>query len=153
MIEITEHPIDEASVLASVKSDQAGAVVLFLGTTREFTAVGKSNKQTVRLEYECYREMALKEIEALAAEARQRWSLIKLAIVHRIGEVPLGETSVAIAVSSGHRPAAFDAGRWLIDTLKEQVPIWKKENWADGTQDWVHPGLLAAETEKGSAPT
>ena len=153
MIDITEHPVDEAAVLASVKSDQAGAVVLFLGTTREFTAVGQSNKQTVRLEYECYREMALREIKALAAEARQRWSLVEVAIAHRIGEVPLGETSVAIAVSSGHRPAAFAAGRWLIDTLKERVPIWKKENWADGTKDWVHPGLLAAETEKGSART
>jgi molybdopterin synthase catalytic subunit len=95
--------------------------------------------------------MALKEIEALAAEARQRWSLVEVAIAHRIGQVPLGETSVAIAVSSGHRPEAFAAGRWLIDTLKERVPIWKKENWADGTQDWVHPGLLVAESEKGSA--
>ena len=151
MIEITARPIDEAAVLASVKSDQAGAVVLFLGTTREFTAVGEANKQTVRLEYECYRDMALKELHALAADALERWSLVGLAIVHRTGAVPLGETSVAIAVSSCHRPDAFAAGRWLIDTLKERVPIWKKENWADGTRDWVHPGLSTAETEKGSA--
>ena len=148
MIEITEQLIDEAAVLASVKSDQCGAVVLFLGTTREFTELGNSHKQTVHLEYDCYRDMALKELNALAAEAQQRWSLVKLAIVHRVGEVPLGETSVAIAVSSGHRPEAFAAGRWLIDTLKERVPIWKKENWADGTQDWVHPGMTAEE--KGS---
>ena len=82
--------------------------------------------------------MALKELNALMAEALRRWSLVRLAVVHRIGEVPLGETSVAIAVSSGHRPDAFAAGRWLIDTLKERVPIWKKEHYVEGASAWIN---------------
>ena len=139
MINITEQQIDEAKLLAEVKTDQAGAVVLFLGTTRVFTDVDGTQKQTARLEYECYREMALKELEQLEATAREKWSIVCLSIMHRIGEVPLGETSVAIAVSSRHRSESFEAGRWLIDTLKGRVPIWKKENWADGSTDWVHP--------------
>ena len=70
-----------------------------------------------------------------------RWPLVECAIVHRLGHVELGEASVAIAVSSAHRDVAFAAGKWLIDTLKVVVPIWKKENWADGTTEWVHPGF------------
>ena len=77
----------------------------------------------------------------LEAEARRRWPLVGCAIVHRVGRVAVGEASVAIAVSSPHREDAFAAGKWLIDTLKQVVPIWKKENWADGSSQWVHPGL------------
>jgi molybdopterin synthase catalytic subunit len=84
--------------------------------------------------------MAQKKLAELEAEARQRWPLTGCAIVHRVGHVDLGAASVAIAVSSPHRQAAFAAGQWLIDTLKKVVPIWKKENWADGTSQWVHPG-------------
>ena len=145
MVEITENPIDEADVLNRVKTTQAGAVVLFLGTTREFTAVDQTEKQTTRLEYECYQPMATSEMQQLESQARERWSVCEIAIVHRIGEVPLSESSVAIAVSSRHRPEAFEAGRWLIDELKLKVPIWKKENWADGTKDWVHPNAISAE--------
>ena len=137
MVEITDEPIDEQRVLSQAKSTLAGAVVLFLGTTREFTG----EKKTVHLEYECYREMALKEMQALADSAHEKWELQNCVIVHRVGEVPLGETSVAIAASSAHRPESFAAGKWLIDTLKEKIPIWKKENWSDGTKEWVHPGL------------
>ncbi|HUT12894.1 MAG TPA: molybdenum cofactor biosynthesis protein MoaE, partial [Thermoguttaceae bacterium] len=75
----------------------------------------------------------------LETEARRRWPLVEAAIVHRLGHLPLGEISVAIAVSSPHRHAAFEAGRWLIDRIKEVVPIWKKENYADGSDEWVHP--------------
>jgi molybdopterin synthase catalytic subunit len=137
MISITSQPIDTDAVLRAVGSNSAGAVVLFLGTTREFT----HGRQTASLDYECYAEMAEQKLAELEALARQRWPLEGCAIVHRIGHVPIGEASVAVAVSTPHRRAAFEAGQWLIDTLKEVVPIWKKENWADGASQWVHPGL------------
>ena len=92
-----------------------------------------------------YPEMAEKKMAELEAEARRRWPVIECGIVHRLGRVGLGEASVAIAVSTPHRRDAFDAGQWLIDTLKEVVPIWKKENWADGTTEWVHPGVSGGE--------
>jgi molybdopterin synthase catalytic subunit len=140
MIEITAQPIDIPAVLASVTSAQCGAVVLFLGTTREFT----EGRQTLSLDYECYGEMAEKKLFQLQSQARERWALSGCSIVHRIGHVPLAEASVAIAVSSPHRQAAFAAGQWLIDTLKQVVPIWKREHWADGSSQWVHPGMESA---------
>jgi molybdopterin synthase catalytic subunit len=135
MIAIVNHPIDLFSVLAGVQSRAAGAVVLFLGTTREVT----NGRHTTSLDYECYREMAERKLAELESQARSRWSLIECAIVHRLGRVEVGEASVAIAVSSAHRQAAFQAGQWLIDTLKQVVPIWKCEHWVDGTSEWVHP--------------
>lgn len=135
MIQLTHNAIDPTEVLACVGSHQAGATTLFLGTTREFT----QGRQTVSLDYECYGEMAEKQMSALEQEARERWPLVEVAIVHRLGQVGLGEASVAIAVSSAHRKPAFEAGQWLIDTLKEVVPIWKREHWADGSTEWVHP--------------
>lgn len=135
MIEITKEKIDTAGVLERVNSSQSGAVVLFLGNTREFTG----EKQTTWLSYECYEAMAISKLNELRDHAISNWGLLDVAVVHRIGRVDLGEASVAIAVASEHRAAAFDAGRWLIDTLKEQVPIWKKEVWSDGSTEWVHP--------------
>lgn len=135
MIQLTDEPIDVPALLQHVQRPEAGAVVLFLGTTRQFTA----GRETASLAYEAYREMALKELERLEREARERWSLVACGIVHRLGDVPLTEASVAIAVSSPHRASAFEAGEWLIDTLKESVPIWKQERWADGAAAWVHP--------------
>jgi molybdopterin synthase catalytic subunit len=95
--------------------------------------------------------MAREKLAELEAEARRRWPLEGCAIVHRIGRVDLGEASVAVAVSTPHRQSAFAAGQWLIDTLKQVVPIWKKENWADGNSQWVHPGLNAP-TEQPQQP-
>jgi molybdopterin synthase catalytic subunit len=137
MISLTKEPIDSAAVLASVASNAAGAVVLFLGTTREFTA----GRQTASLDYECYPDMAEKKLAELETDARERWPLVECAIVHRLGHLELGEASIAIAVSSPHRQAAFEAGKWLIDTIKQVVPIWKQENWTDGASEWVHPGM------------
>ena len=137
MISLTDMPIEPAALLAQVASHEAGAVVLFLGTTREIT----QGRRTASLDYECYPEMAEKKLSELEAEARRRWPLTGCAIVHRLGHLDLGEASIAIAVSSPHRQAAFEAGKWLIDTIKEDVPIWKRENWADGTSEWVHPGM------------
>ncbi len=141
MIEITEAPIDHGSVTDRVRSNLAGAVCTFLGTVREITG----SRRTVALSYEAYPEMALKKMEELEAEARRRWPVIELALIHRVGQLELGEVSVVVAVSCPHRQDAFEACRWLIDTLKEVVPIWKKENWADGGQEWVHPGLATDE--------
>jgi molybdopterin synthase catalytic subunit len=136
LIALTKKAIDPAVALAQVQSPAAGGVVLFLGTTREVTG----GRRTSWLDYECYPEMAEKKLAELEATARQRWPILECAIVHRLGRVEIGEASVAIAVSSAHRQPAFEAGQWLIDTLKETVPIWKCEHWADGTTEWVHPG-------------
>jgi molybdopterin synthase catalytic subunit len=135
MINLTNHTIDTVAVLNAVQSPKAGAVVLFLGTTREFT----ENRQTESLDYQCYPEMAQRKLAELEAEARRRWPIVECAIVHRLGHLELGEASVAVAVSTPHRDDAFAAGRWLIDTIKQEVPIWKCENWADGSTEWVHP--------------
>ena len=135
MIQLTNEPIDPQEALEHVRSNEAGAAVLFLGTTRQFT----NGRETISLDYECYPEMARKELARLEEEARRRWQLTECAVVHRLGHLGLGEASVAIAVSSPHRQDAFEAGQWLIDTIKQSVPIWKQENWADGTSQWVHP--------------
>ncbi|QDS98554.1 molybdenum cofactor biosynthesis protein MoaE [Adhaeretor mobilis] len=147
MIKLTQEPIDTTALLADVQHEEAGAVVLFLGTTRKFTA----GRETIELYYDAYQEMATQELERLEQEARERWSLVECAIVHRLGLVPLKEASVAVAVSSAHRGEAFEAGKWLIDTLKEHVPIWKQEHWADGSQEWVHPGAPSSSVTGGDA--
>src|SRR5215831_5465372 len=118
MIALTDKPIDSSAVLAQVASHDAGAVVLFLGTTREFT----HGRRTASLDYECYPQMAEQKLGELEAEARRRWPLTGCFVIHRLGHLELGEASVAIAVSSPHRADAFAAGQWLIDTIKEVVP-------------------------------
>ncbi len=135
MIKLVDQPIFEAEVLESVKSEQAGACVLFSGTTRRFT----NTKETTTLAYDAYREMAVKQLEQLRAEAHQKWPLTKSSIVHRLGEVPIGQTSVVVAVSSPHRVDAFAAATWIMDTIKKEVPIWKQEHWTDGSTEWIHP--------------
>ena len=137
MILLTDKPIRPDEVLAEVQAAAAGAVVLFLGTTREATG----GRRTESLDYEGYPEMARAKLAALEEEARRRWPIVGCAIAHRLGHLQIGEASVAIAVSSPHRDDAFAAAQWLIDTLKQSVPIWKRENWADGSSQWVHPGV------------
>jgi molybdopterin synthase catalytic subunit len=136
MIAITEGPLDHAAITESVRSTAAGAVCSFLGTVREMTG----DRRTASLDYEAYPDMALKKMGELEDEARRRWPIIEAALVHRVGHLDLGEISVVVAVSCPHRHQAFEACRWLIDELKAVVPIWKKELWADGTEEWVHPG-------------
>ncbi|MEX0613217.1 MAG: molybdenum cofactor biosynthesis protein MoaE, partial [Pirellulales bacterium] len=129
MIRLTNDPIDTAALIDAARHPEAGAVVLFLGTTRELT----DGRQTVALDYEAYREMAERQLADLETEARRRWPVLECRIVHRLGRVAPTEASVAIAVSTPHRADAFAAGQWLIDSLKQGVPIWKREQWADGT--------------------
>lgn len=137
MILLTRDPIDFNSLTEQVRSSQAGAVVLFLGTVREMTA----GRQTSALDYEAFPAMAEAQLQKLLNETCSRWPVIRAGIIHRLGHLELGDVSVAVAVSTPHRQQAFEAGRFLIDQLKEVVPIWKKENWADGTTEWVHPGV------------
>lgn len=125
---IVRHRIETQSTLARLKRGEDGAALVFEGVVRNQTR----GRKTLYLDYEAYEEMALQEMESLAAQALQQFQVRDVAIVHRLGRLEIGETSVLIAVASAHRAAAFDACRWLIDTLKRTVPIWKKEYFEDG---------------------
>ena len=127
-IEITDTPIPTDAILAAIKQGSDGAVCVFDGIVRNNTR----GRQTLYLDYEAYREMALEQMRSLASEAVARFGVRDVAMVHRLGLLHVGETSVLIVVASAHRAAAFDACRWLIDTLKKTVPIWKRETFADG---------------------
>lgn len=135
MISLTHSPIDYHALTESVRSSNSGAVVLFLGTVREMTGP----RRTLALDYEAYPTMAERKLAELETVARKRWPIDQLGIVHRLGHLELGEISVAVAVSCPHRKQAFEAGQFLIDELKVSVPIWKQENWADGSTEWVDP--------------
>ena len=132
MFEIVQRPIDVAAVAAAVADPATGATVTFVGTTRDHN----DGRAVTELEYEAYPEMALAEMRKIGETAKQRWSIAAIAIVHRIGAVPIGEASVVIAVSGAHRAAAFEACHFAIDRLKEIVPIWKKEHF-DGGEVWI----------------
>jgi len=136
MFSISEHPIDIGMLLAKVKDDSAGATVLFLGTVRNHN----DGNAVSAIYYEAYIRMAKEALAKIEAESVKRWNLKKFAAVHRTGNLNIGEVSVAIAVSSEHRAEAFEAGRYAIDQIKAEVPIWKKETtsgkgkvWAQGT--------------------
>ena len=122
------EPIATEEILAEIKAGGDGAVVLFDGIVRDNTR----GRQTVHLEYESYEEMALTQMQGLREQAIGRFGVREVAIVHRLGRLLVGETSVLIAVASAHRGAAFDACRWVIDMLKKTVPIWKHEQFVDG---------------------
>ncbi|MCC9608842.1 molybdenum cofactor biosynthesis protein MoaE [Blastopirellula sp. JC732] len=137
MASLTHETIDLQAMYDLVATPTAGAIVTFSGVTRELT----HGRQTDSLDYEAYAEMALAKLQELEQTAKERWPIEKCAITHRLGHLEIGEASVVVAVSSPHRDASFLAAKWLIDTLKEEVPIWKRENWSDGSTEWVHPGL------------
>lgn len=130
--EITREPIRVDELYQKVVRREAGAVTLFVGTVRELT----HGKRTLFLEYEAYEAMALKKLEQIAAEMGERWPGVQTAITHRIGRLDISDIAVAIAVSSPHRPEAYEANRYAIERIKEVVPIWKKEHWEDG-EEWI----------------
>jgi molybdopterin synthase catalytic subunit len=136
MIRLTHDEIDHNALTEQVRRADCGAVVTFLGTVRDLTG----ERVTVALDYEAYPGMAEKKLAEIEAETRRRWPVGDVALVHRLGRLEVGAVSVAVAVSCPHRAQAFEACRYAIDRLKELVPIWKKENWADGSTEWVHPG-------------
>lgn len=134
MVRLTRDVIDYHALTESVRNPHCGAVALFLGTVRDLTG----DQRTVFLDYEAYGPMAEKKLAEIETEVRRRWPVGNVAMVHRLGRLAVGEVSVAVAVSCPHRGQAFDACRFAIDSLKELVPIWKKENAPDGTGEWVH---------------
>ncbi len=123
-----DAPIDAATALEHIKAGADGAVCVFDGIVRNNTR----GRKTLYLVYEAYREMALAQMQGLAAQAVERFGVRDVAMLHRLGKLEVGETSVFIAVASAHRGVTFEACRWLIDTLKKTVPIWKKEFFIDG---------------------
>lgn len=127
-VEIVPSVIATEAILAEIKDGADGAVCVFDGIVRDNTR----GRTTLYLDYEAYEEMALKQMKALRVAAMERFGVREIALVHRLGRLQIGETSVLIAVASAHRGAAFNACRWVIDTLKKTVPIWKKEQFADG---------------------
>lgn len=132
---LTRDPIDFHTLTESVRSPHAGAVVLFLGTVRDLTG----DEVTLYLDYDAYAPMAEVKLAEIEQQARTRWPVQKIALVHRLGRLEVGEVSVAVAVSCPHRKDAFEAARFAIDTLKDVVPIWKKDHAADGRSAWQHP--------------
>ena len=132
---LVHGPIDAAAILDRVGHADAGANVLFVGTTREVTG----ELVTRSLEYEAHEPLAEAQLRELAAAAVRTFALTACAVEHRLGRVPVGEASVAVATSAPHRRAAFAAAEWLMERIKEGVPIWKCEEAADGARVWIHP--------------
>jgi len=149
---LTREPIDAERLVAAAKRGEDGAVVVFDGIVRNNSRA----RQALHLDYEAYEEMAARQMDELASQARTRFGVRQVTIVHRLGRLMVGETSVLIVVASAHRAQAFEACRWLIDTLKKTVPIWKKETfadgavWADGEPFPAGMGVTAPEDDHGS---
>jgi molybdopterin synthase catalytic subunit len=135
MILLTREAIDYTTITQAVRDPHHGAVVLFLGTVRDLTG----DERTARLEYEAYEPMAEKKLREIVSHAQQQWPGAKVAVVHRLGVLDVAEISVAVAVSTPHRAEAFAACRFIIEAIKAQVPIWKKEIGPEGEEHWVHP--------------
>ena len=138
---LVRDPIDPAALLAEVASTANGATILFLGTVRE-TNEGRT---VSGIEYAAYERMAIRELEAIVTEASSRFGTDDVAVEHRVGRLALGETSVAIAVGHPHRAQAYDASRFIIEEIKRRVPIWKREEYVDGTREWIDPTARRTE--------
>ncbi len=142
LVDLVNQAIPAEHVRRFVLGDPAsGGIVTFEGATR--AQFDSGHGQLERLDYEAYETMARRQLEQLAREALARWGLGRVAIVHRIGPVAIADVSVMIAVAGGHRTESFEACRWLIDKLKQDVPIWKKDVYQDGHAEWVEPGSVA----------
>ena len=146
MVRLTREPIDYPALTESVRDPHCGAVALFLGTVRDITG----SQVTVFLDYDAYGPMAEKKLAEIETQVREKWPVAHVSMIHRLGRLAVGDISVAVAVSSPHRAEAFDALRFAVDTLKELVPIWKKENAPDGTGEWVHQSVGARNSERGT---
>jgi molybdopterin synthase catalytic subunit len=146
LVALTREPIDRDALIAALQQPADGAIVVFDGIVRDNTR----GRKTLYLDYEAYEAMALAEMEKLAAEASTRFAVDRVGVVHRLGRLQIGESSIVIVVTSAHRAAAFDACRWLIDTLKRTVPVWKKEHFADGAV-WTDGEPFPMELQPGTA--
>lgn len=146
LLALVRDPIDQDALVAHVRAAEDGAVVTFDGCVRNHSR----GRRTLYLDYESYESMALEKIREISAEMHEKFPIHRVAIVHRLGRLEIGETSVFIAVSSEHRPAAFEACRFAIDTLKRNVPIWKKEYFEDGAV-WADGEMPPAPLETRAA--
>ena len=166
-VELVDSSIDFQRYHRMLDDPDVGAHGWFYGVTRRSTAVAsrkdgehgehsgstETMKVTRSLAYEAHRSMAIKQLELLVANAAERFTLTSIVAVHRLGTVPIGEASVIIGCSSAHRRAVFEALPWVMDQLKQVVPIWKQETYADGTTEWVHPiEPPTAEPQSPSSP-
>lgn len=133
---LTREPLVTDAVVAELKRPDAGAVATFVGTVR---AELDGCKVLTALEYEAYEEMALEQMESARKKAVEKFGVLDAAVHHRLGRIPLGEASILVVVASAHRVEAFDACRWIVDKVKADAPIWKKNIWADGSAEWVDP--------------
>ena len=131
-IDITDQELTTDPVWQWLAESEGGGIAIFVGATRRITG----ERETVKLSYESHETMARKEMQRLADEAGTKWRLLRVAVLHRVGEVPVSQASVIIGVASAHRAPAFEASRWLIDELKVSVPIWKQEHFSDGSTEW-----------------
>ena len=138
MFKITTEVITGAEVSGAVEGPDAGAVVVFHGTVRNNT----DGRAVKHLEYEAYPPMAEKKMAEIAQEVSEKWGLDRVAMIHRVGKLEIGEVSVAVAVASPHRKDAFEACKYAMDRLKQIVPIWKREVWAEGEAEWVKPDAV-----------
>jgi molybdopterin synthase catalytic subunit len=132
---MSDRPLEPAGLLAEVASSGCGGTVLFVGTVRSSPEDGG----VAGIEYSAYPEMAEREFDRIVEEARERWPMARIALRHRLGYVPAGEASIAIAVAAPHRAEAYDASRYVIEETKKRVPVWKKEQLASGRSRWVEP--------------
>ncbi|MFS0783057.1 molybdenum cofactor biosynthesis protein MoaE [Bacillus sp. 1P06AnD] len=130
--EITTEPIDVQQMIDKVTRREAGAITTFIGTVREWT----QGKKTLFLIYEAYVPMAVKKMDEIVAEVKERWPDAEMAITHRIGKLAITDIAIVIAVSTPHRKDAYAANEYAIERIKEMVPIWKKEHWEDG-EEWI----------------
>jgi MoaE-MoaD fusion protein len=146
IVALTREHIDRDALVAALQQPSDGAVVVFDGIVRDNTR----GRKTLYLDYEAYEEMALEQMQKLAREAGERFAIDRVGVVHRLGRLEIGESSIVIVVTSAHRAAAFDACRWLIDTLKRTVPVWKKEHFTDGAV-WKDGEPFPAELQPGSS--
>ena len=131
--DVSPDPIDPAGVLARVGADEDGASLLFLGVVRDHA----EGRPVSGMRYDAYAEMATPVLREIAGEAAERLGTERVAVVHRFGELEIGDVSVAIAVSSPHRAEAYEASRYVIEEIKKRLPVWKKEHYADGRSEWV----------------
>jgi molybdopterin synthase catalytic subunit len=136
LVEIRETPLDVAEVLASVETEQSGGVTLFVGRVRDHDRSGDSEKEVVGLDYSAH-PTALDTMRAICQRVADAHPVHGVAAVHRVGSLAIGDVAVVVAASAAHRGQAFDASRDLIDTLKAEVPIWKHQRFADGSEEWV----------------
>jgi len=132
MMTLTRHPLEVDELLAEVQSPERGGTCVFLGTVR-------NDGDVTAIDYSAYERMAFEEIDRILDESRQRWTDARVMLQHRLGEIPAGQASIAIAAAAPHRDQAFAACRYVIEEVKKRLPIWKKEMRADGSSTWVDP--------------